>query len=136
MCRATGTDVCNYQGACFAKSGGVCPAGTQDCTDFDPPIITLTGGAHVVVEGGGDAWTDPGATAYDAVSGDVTDRIVVVSGSVNVGAIGNTTVVYQVTDTSLNMAQTTRVVRVIGTCVLTPSRPCCCCCCGVVARSL
>jgi hypothetical protein len=79
--------------------------------DVAPPTIQLRGNASVKVTVGG-TYNDEGATATDAVDGDVTSRIVM-SNPVNAAVIGTYTVTYDVTDLSGNAAaQATRTVTV------------------------
>ena len=59
----------------------------------------------------GTPWQDPGVTAYDAVDGDLTDRVQV-NGRVNHRWRGTYTVTYRVTDNAGNTATATRIVRV------------------------
>jgi hypothetical protein len=60
----------------------------------------------------GDPYADAGATATDAIDGDVTSRIVVTN-PVNTAVIGTYTVTYNATDRSGNKATpVTRTVRV------------------------
>jgi hypothetical protein len=60
----------------------------------------------------GDPYADAGATATDAIDGDVTSRIVVTN-PVNTAVIGTYTVTYNATDRSGNKATAvTRTVRV------------------------
>jgi len=82
--------------------------------DTATPVITLLGPATVTLEVGS-AFTDPGATAYDATDGDLTGAIVVGS-NVNVLALGAYAVTYNVTDSSGNAAaQVVRTVHVVDT---------------------
>jgi VCBS repeat-containing protein len=79
--------------------------------DVEPPVIQLVGAATVdlTVE---EPYTDPGATATDAIDGDVTSRIIV-DNPVDIGVIGTYTVRYVATDLSGNKSQpVTRTVRV------------------------
>jgi hypothetical protein len=80
-------------------------------TDVDEiaPVITLTGDASITLEVG-DSFTDPGATATDAVDGDLTANITV-TGSVNTTVVGEYTLTYNVSDDAGNTA--TEVVRTI-----------------------
>src|SRR3989338_1970296 len=77
-----------------------------------PPIITLTGDFEVTVEGGSE-YKDAGATATDAVDGDLTNQLVV-STPIDTNVVGDYTVTYDVTDSSGNAAdQVTRTVHVV-----------------------
>ncbi len=79
--------------------------------DQEPPTLTLNGQPNVTVTVG-DTYTDAGATASDAVDGDLTDRITV-DNPVDTSVIGTYTVSYNVVDDSGNAAPTlTRSVEV------------------------
>jgi parallel beta-helix repeat protein len=80
--------------------------------DNTPPVITMLGESPVVVEIG-NTYTDMGATAFDAVDGDLTSEIVAVS-NVNTFVSGEYTVRYNVEDASGN-----RAVEVSRTVVVT-----------------
>ena len=79
-------------------------------SDATAPVITLTGSAtvtHVL----GATYTDAGATATDAVDGDLS---VTASGTVDVNVIGTYTITYSVSDAASNAAtQVTRAVNVV-----------------------
>jgi hypothetical protein len=70
--------------------------------DTAPPTLQLSGQAAVTLVVG-DAYTDAGATAVDAVDGSVTSRIAVTN-PVDTAVIGSYTVTYNVTDLSGNKA--------------------------------
>jgi hypothetical protein len=79
--------------------------------DITPPTLQLNGNATVtvIVEG---TYTDAGATATDAIDGDITPRVVVTN-PVDTNVIGTYTVTYNVTDLSGNKAAPlTRTVSV------------------------
>jgi hypothetical protein len=79
--------------------------------DLGAPILQLTGPASIdlTVEA---VYTDAGATAIDAVDGDITARVKV-DNPVNTAVVGTYTVTYNVTDSSGNAAAAvTRTVRV------------------------
>ncbi len=79
--------------------------------DVTPPVITLNGSSTITIFQGG-VFTDAGATALDAVDGDVTSYLSV-SGTVDTTIIGTYTVVYSVSDSSGNNASTTRTIQVV-----------------------
>jgi hypothetical protein len=79
--------------------------------DTTAPVITLTGGNITLTEG--DLWVEPGFTALDAVSGDLTDSVSV-SGAVNTAVPGPYTVTYSVSDEAGNSATATRTVTVVS----------------------
>lgn len=78
--------------------------------DRVPPVITLTG-ANPLSAAQGSAFTDPGATATDAISGNLTASIVR-TGSVNTAVAGSYTLTYNVSDAAGNAA--TPVVRTVN----------------------
>lgn len=82
----------------------------EDPADTTPPVITLTGKAALKIIVGA-TFTDQGATATDAVDGDLTDSIVV-SGAVNTEVAGTYTVTYTVSDEAGNSASVSRIVTV------------------------
>lgn len=77
---------------------------SQDTTS---PVLTLTGNGSETIECG-DTYNDAGATALDAVEGDLTANVQAVS-TVQTNIPGNYTVTYTVSDSSGNAA--TAVVR-------------------------
>jgi hypothetical protein len=80
--------------------------------DTQAPVITLNGSASMTLELGVQSYVEPGATAVDAVNGNIPVQI---SGSVNSNAIGTYTVTYTATDPSGNSASVTRTVQVRDT---------------------
>ena len=79
--------------------------------DNEPPVINLQGDNPYTHEVN-TAWTDPGYSAIDVADGNLTGSVTI-SGSVNTGAIGTTTLYYNVSDSSGNAAvQQSRVVNV------------------------
>jgi hypothetical protein len=88
--------------------------------DTTAPVITLNGDATVNLTVG-DSYTDAGATAYDAVDGDLTSEIVTVN-SVDTNTPGTYTVTYNVTDSHGNVAtEVTRTVIVSAVVEPTPT---------------
>ncbi|WP_052158193.1 immunoglobulin-like domain-containing protein [Lacinutrix jangbogonensis] len=80
--------------------------------DTEIPLITLIGDATVNVTLD-DAYTDAGASALDAVDGDLTANIVVGGDTVDTAVEAIYTITYDVTDTQGNEAiQVTRTVNV------------------------
>ena len=77
--------------------------------DLTPPTLALTGNAQVTIAQG-DNYTDAGATATDAVDGDITARIVV-TGTVDTSKAGTYTLTYDVMDLSGNRA--TSISRIV-----------------------
>jgi VCBS repeat-containing protein len=79
--------------------------------DSTPPTLTLRGEptVNIVIDS---PFIDPGATATDAVDGDLSSRIVA-AGTVNNAVLGTYTITYSVTDLSGNPATpVTRTVNV------------------------
>jgi hypothetical protein len=87
---------------------------TVNVSDTKAPVITLVGAASMSVSRGG-TFTDPGATAADACSGNLTSAIVK-SGTVNTAEAGTYTLSYQVQDGSGLSASVTRTVTVADSC--------------------
>ncbi|PCH53829.1 MAG: hypothetical protein COC22_01615 [Flavobacteriaceae bacterium] len=85
---------------------------TATGADVGLPAITRTGPAVVNAALGG-TYTDQGATANDAVDGNITGSIITTN-TVNTAALGTYTVVYKVSDAAGNAAATvSRTVHVI-----------------------
>ncbi|MGR5484430.1 immunoglobulin-like domain-containing protein [Vibrio alfacsensis] len=76
--------------------------------DVVAPVITLNGAANMRVALGG-TYTEPGATAIDAVDGEID---VIITGSVDVNTLGTYTLTYTATDKSDNSTDVTRSVEV------------------------
>ena len=96
-----------------ATAGGVGTNATftvivQDTT---PPVITLLG-ANPLTNYVNTVFVDPGATATDIVSGNLTSAIVV-TGAVNTNIVGSYTLTYTVSDSSGNVAATNRTVVIV-----------------------
>jgi MYXO-CTERM domain-containing protein len=88
------------------------PGGIASFGDGTAPVITLIGDASVSVEVG-NAYVDAGATAEDAVDGDISASITADS-SVDVDTVGTYTVTYNVSDAAGNAAvEVTRTVSVV-----------------------
>lgn len=95
-----------FVSGCKKEDGG----GTGN--DQTPPIITLIGDRNVTTPFGV-PYADPGAMAYDAVDGDLTDQIIVTT-NVDVNNLGSYTVSYNVTDAAGNQAvEVVRDVEVV-----------------------
>ncbi len=86
------------------------PAPSGDTT---APVVTLIGAAALEIAQGS-AFTDPGATAVDAVDGDLTATIVV-TGSVDTAVVDLYTLTYSATDAAGNVGSVSRVVTVTAT---------------------
>lgn len=78
-----------------------------------PPVITLLGAPELSITVGHD-YADQGATATDAIDGDITSKIVTVN-PVNKNAIGDYTITYNVSDSAgLAAPQVVRIVHVVS----------------------
>lgn len=80
--------------------------------DTTPPVIKLNGPAFQTVLQNS-TWGDQGASAFDAVNGDLTAQIVA-TGTINTSSLGGQTRTYTVTDTAGNTASVQRVVTVVA----------------------
>jgi hypothetical protein len=87
---------------------------TVAVVDTELPIITLLGDNPMTVECG-DAYVEPGATAADACTGDMTASIIIGGDVVDSGVVGAYSVTYTVTDPEGNSVEETRVVDVVDT---------------------
>ncbi|HOD49000.1 MAG TPA: DUF5011 domain-containing protein [Candidatus Hydrogenedentes bacterium] len=86
---------------------------THTRVDGTPPVLTLNGASEITIQTG-ETYNDPGASATDALEGDLTSRIAV-SGSVDTAKSGTYTLRYNVSDTAGNAApEVTRTVTVEG----------------------
>ncbi len=81
-------------------------------TDITPPVITIKGANPAKVEVGY-PYIDSGATALDAIDGNVTSKIKAVS-TVDTSTVGTYTVTYTVSDSAGNKATAIRKVLVTG----------------------
>ena len=107
--------------ACGGGGGSKTSAATQQPTGTDTtaPVITLKGDATMrIVET--NTYSEPGATAIDAVDGKVT---VAVSGNVDTTKVGTYTITYTAQDSQKNTAKQTRSIEVVAAKVLTNTRP-------------
>ena len=83
--------------------------------DQTSPVITLSGANPQSIELGTD-YSELGATATDNTDGDITNNIVIDASDVDVNALGDYTVTYNVSDTEGNIAEeVTRIVNVVDT---------------------
>lgn len=88
---------------------------TVTVVDVSVPVITLIGAGSVDVPVFS-TYTDAGATATDDVDGNLTSSIIVGGDTVNTSVLGDYTITYNVSDSSLNAAtQITRTVHVVDT---------------------
>ncbi len=94
--------------ACGGGGGG--GGGTTATVDTTPPVITVIGDNPVTITVGS-TYTDAGASAYDAIDGNLTAQIVTTD-NVDTSTPGTYTVTYSVSDSSDNNATATRTVQV------------------------
>jgi hypothetical protein len=81
--------------------------------DVTPPTLSLNGANPMTVEGSS-SFVDPGATATDAVDGDLTSAISV-TGTVNTNVLGSYTLTYAVSDQAGHTTSINRTVNVVDT---------------------
>src|SRR5205814_2068455 len=81
---------------------------TVNVVDTTEPVLALLGAEPMTVECHS-PFADPGATASDACSGDLTSFIHV-TGTVDANTVGSYTLTYSVTDPSGNTSSVTRTV--------------------------
>ena len=109
-----GDQVLSYDVSDAAGNAATTVTRTVTVTDQAIPSIALNG-TQTVTHEAGDTYTDAGATASDAVDGDLTGSISV-SGSVDSATPGSYTLDYDVSDAAGNAAVTvTRTVNVVDT---------------------
>ena len=92
--------------ATTATSTPVTPA------DTTPPVVTLVGAAAMQLTVGG-TFTNPGATALDAVDGNLTSKIKE-TGTVDTATVGLYTLGYSATDNAGNTGSVSRVVSIVA----------------------
>lgn len=85
--------------------------------DVIAPVITLKGASKVTLYVG-DSYSEAGYSAADECDGDITEKVTV-EGTVNANQAGTYTVSYKVTDSSGNLTETKRTVKVKN--VISPS---------------
>jgi surface protein len=90
--------------------GAASSSTSTNSSDTTPPAISLTGSQTINLTVG-DSFSDPGATASDAVDGTLTSSITT-SGSVDASSTGTYTLTYSVSDAAGNSASITRTVIV------------------------
>ena len=112
---AVGNHTVTYDVSDSSGNAAVQVTRTVNVVDTTPPVITLLGNAIETVEVGA-VYNDAGATAADAVDGDLTASIVTGGLPIDTSAVGSHTVTYDVSDSSGNAAvQVTRTVNVVDT---------------------
>lgn len=80
--------------------------------DNTPPVITLLGPNPLTMPKN-KQYLEPGATAYDAYFGDVSNRIII-TGNVNTSIAGTYILTYKATDLVGNQSMKTRTVNVVN----------------------
>lgn len=111
---ATGTYSITYTVTDSSGNNATPVIRTVTVVDTTPPIISLIGDASITLEVGSN-YTDAGASANDAVDGDITASIIS-TGSVDTNATGSYTITYTVKDGSDNNASpVTRAVTIVDT---------------------
>lgn len=78
-----------------------------------PPAVTLVGALEFYLECGA-SFTDPGATVFDDLDGDLGSAVLI-AGTVNANAVGTYVLTYSATDSIGNTAQALRTVYVQDT---------------------
>lgn len=78
--------------------------------DVIAPVITLKGNKSITINVGG-SYSEPGYSATDECDGDITANVVV-EGTVNTQKAGTYTVVYKATDSSGNVVEAERTIKV------------------------
>ena len=98
-----------------AENAAVQVTRTVIVRDTTPPVIELTGAVSLGLRQG-DAYIEPGYSAFDAHDGDLTEDVVVGGAVINAATPpGRYTITYDVTDSAGNAAvQVMRTVIVIG----------------------
>jgi len=83
--------------------------GGNTVVDTIPPVITLNGEATMTLAQGA-VYSEPGATALDAVDGNVS---VAIAGTVDTSTVGTYTITYTAKDRAGNEAKATRHIKVV-----------------------
>lgn len=104
-----GSYTLTYSATDAAGNAATAVTRTVNVTDQTPPVITLIGAVAQTGAHASPAFVDQGASANDAVDGNVT---VTTSGTVNTNAVGTYTLTYNATDAAGNTA--TPVTRTIN----------------------
>ncbi|KFE67826.1 immunoglobulin-like domain-containing protein [Hyalangium minutum] len=108
---ATGTYPITYN--VTDPSGNAATSVTRSVTvrDTQAPVVTIRGEANMTLECGVDAYTELGATAYDACQGDMT--VNTYGSGANAAAVGTYSIQYGVWDASGNTTMALRTVKVV-----------------------
>lgn len=108
-----GTYIITYNASDSAGNTAIPVTRTVNVIDVLSPVITILGSNPATVNVN-TVYSDAGSTALDDADGDVTSDIVI-TGNVNSSSVGTYTVTYTVSDSSGNVAVSTRTVNVIDT---------------------
>lgn len=85
--------------------------GIKRIKDTEKPVITILGNNPLNITYGS-SFVDPGATAYDNVDGNISNKINKI-GSINTSKLGSYKIIYSVIDSSGNKATAERVINVV-----------------------
>ena len=107
-------DDANYSVVISNDWGSVTSPPVRATVAIAPPAITILGSTTLVHEAA-TTYTDAGATAVDALGGDLTSSISITSADINVTDVGNQVVTYSVTDAGGNTNIASRSVTVQDT---------------------
>lgn len=108
------TDDANYSVVISNDWGSVTSPLARVTVATTLPTITILGSTTLLHEAA-TSYTDSGATAVDALGGDLTSSISITSADINVTDIGNQVVAYSVTDAGGNANTASRTVTVQDT---------------------
>lgn len=92
---------------------------TKRKKDTEKPNLILIGDKNITLRQG-DIYTEPGYSAIDNIDKDITSKVVV-AGNVDTSVAGEYNLKYTVSDSSGNVAEERRVIKVIGS--TTTTRP-------------
>ncbi len=106
-----GSYIVTYDVSDVAGNAAVQVERTVNVVDATAPVITLMGSNPLSLNVG-DTYTDPGATAFDSIDGDISNIIVVDASAVDTSQAGSYSVTYNVTDAAGNQAD--EVVRIVN----------------------
>ena len=114
LSNSSGGDDANYSVVISNDWGSVTSPLARVTVATALPAITLNGSASITHEAA-TSYTDAGATAVDALGGDLTSSISITSADINVTDVGNQVVTYSVADAGGNSNTATRTVTVQDT---------------------
>ena len=114
LSNSSGGDDANYSVVISNDWGSVTSPLARVTVATALPAITLNGSVSITHEAA-TSYTDSGATAVDALGGDLTSSISITSADINVTDVGNQVVTYLVTDAGGNTNTASRTVTVQDT---------------------